>query len=153
MSLNPDHASDLQTAEEGDNLRVWAADQSYLLKRIDRERFLEQYRKAWNRLRLNFSPMVTATATIEFTDGERVNLCQRIVMGWLYVYNANNRRLRFLWWSMRDSQTRRNVLEATQSKLGVNSEAAISLAAHTLGMRLSRFRAWMKRDEQFVNMF
>lgn len=150
MSLDVE-LHDVQIAEEANNLRVTTGGHSYLLKGIGREQFLEQYRKAYDRVRLNFSPLVTPAMTVEFTPREQTDLFQRIILYWLYVYNVNNRRFRFLWWSMRESQTRRNVLEAAETKLGEGSDAAIALAAHTLRMRLGRFKAWLKRDEAFAN--
>ena len=137
--------------KENDDLRVLAGGHSYLMKRIGQEDFLKQYREAWNRARLNFAPLVTHTETIEFLPPEQLSLTQRIVLYWLYVYNVNNRRFKFLWWSMRDSQSRRDVLRAAEDKYGSKSDRAIALAAHTLNMSVKRFGAWMKRDEEFLN--
>ncbi len=137
--------------EENGDLRVLAGDHSYLMKRISREDFLKQYREAWNRVRLKFAPLVTHNETIEFTPPEQLSLRQRIVLYWLYIYNVNNRRFKFLWWRMSDSQARRDVLRAAEVKYGSNSERAIAIAAHTLNMSVKKFGAWMKRDEEFLN--
>ncbi len=143
----------LQISEENGDLRVLAGGQSYLMKRIRREDFLKQYREAWDRVRLNFTPLVMNNETIEFTASEQLNLGQRIVLYWLYVYNVNNRRFKFLWCRMSDSQTRWDVLKAAEAKYGSKSEKAIALAAHTLNMSIKKFGAWMKRYEEFVNMW
>ena len=143
----------LQISEENDDLRVSAGGHSYLNKRVKREDFLEQYSEAWNRVRLNFDPLVTHSERVELTSLEQLTLRQRIVLYWLYVYNANDRRFKFLWWSMSDSQSRRDVLEAAEAKYGSRSEQAIALAAHTLNMSMKKFRVWMKRDQEFLNMW
>jgi hypothetical protein len=141
----------LQITEENGDLRILAGGHSYLMKSFTREDFLKQYGEAWDRVRLNFAPLVTHNKTIEFTPPEQLRLRQRIVLYWLYVYSVNNGRFKFLWWRMSDSQARRDVLSAAEAKYGSNSERAIAIAAHTLNMSIKKFGAWMKRDEEFLN--
>jgi len=144
-------AHNLQITEESGDLRVLAGGQSYLMKRINREAFLKQYREAWDRARLNFVPLLADNEALEFTPPERLRLRQRIILHWLYAYNANSRRFRLLWWRMGDSQTRWEVLKAAEARYGSKSGRAIALAAHTLNMSARKFGAWMKRYEEFVN--
>ena len=69
-------------------MRVFAGANSYLMKGIGREGFLKQYREAWDRVRLYFTPLLTHNETIEFTSPEQLSLRQRIALYWLYVYNV-----------------------------------------------------------------
>jgi hypothetical protein len=144
-------AQNLQITEENGDLRVLAGGHSYLIKGIRREGFLRQYQEAWNRIRLNLEPPEEGYEIMGFTPAEQLSLRQKIALFWLYVYNVNDRRFKFLWWSMSDSQTRTEVLQAAEAKYGTKSEKAIGLAAHTLNMSKKRFKRWMKRDEEFAN--
>src|SRR6266540_119655 len=89
-----------RTYEEIGDLRVLAGGHNYLNKGIRREAFLQQYREAWNRVRLNFEPLVIGDETVAFTPGEQLYLRQKIVLSWIYAYNVNGRRFKFLFWSM-----------------------------------------------------
>ena len=119
-------------------------------KGIRREAFLQQYREAWNRARLNFEPIVIGDETVEFAPSEQLNLRQKIALSWIYVYNANDRRFKFLFWST-GSDNRRDVLRAAEAKYGAKSEKAITLAAHILNISANKFKAWIKSDEEFLN--
>jgi len=143
-------AHNLQTSEEGGDLRVLAGGHNYLNKGIRREAFLQQYREAWNRVRLNFEPLVIGDETVAFTPGEQLYLRQKIVLSWIYAYNVNGRRFKFLFWSM-GSDNRRDVLRAAEAKYGAKTEKAITLAAHTLNMNDNKFKAWLKSDEEFLS--
>ncbi len=143
----------LQIAEENTNLRVLAGGHSYLMKNIQRAKFLELYCEAWSKARLNFNATISNGETIDFDPSERLSLRQRIVLYWLYVYIVTNQRFKFLFWSMNDSQVRRFVLESAQKKYGTESEKTIVLAANKLNIRRSKFLSWIKSDEEWGKMW
>jgi len=144
-------AHNLQITEEDGKLRVLTGGQSYLFNMTRQDDFQRLYREAWNKVRLNAEPVIADGERVEFTSAEFLNVRQRIALDWMYVYVANNRHFKFLFWSMSDSETRRSVLRAAEAKYGSQSEKAIALAAHTLNMDTKKFKAWLKRYEERVN--
>lgn len=143
----------LQISEEGENLRVLAGSRSYLMKNIQRDKFLKIYNRAWNKVRLNFNPIVFNGEMIDFDSSERLYLQQRIVLHWLYVYIVNNQRFKFLFWRMNYMEIRRFVLETAQKKYPAESEKATILAANTLNMSRHKFVGFVKSDEEWGKMW
>jgi hypothetical protein len=117
------------------------------------ERFVQDYRSAFQSIELEFRPALNNGRMIEFSPSEQDEIRRDIALHWIRYCLSTRQEVQVRPRYLHHPQTWEIVLRTGEAKYGSRSEDAMALAAHTVGEDLESFQRWRRvEDDRAANM-